>query len=333
MRVRVRIVAMLMTVATGAWLSAQQAAPGQATNGADNPPQYFWLQKAKGEYASPQQPIHRLADLKAKYKGQNAWREVVVRDGELQAEYQSVPAGTNVSPRMHPSTASFLVVFEGEMAWQIENQQPFTAKRGSIVNIPGYTIFSYQVTSSVPAVFIEVNPIHFDTVYPATEPAPAALPGREVIKAAYNGRRPKPYTAPNKPHWNLHDSIVANPARPGGVQVLTEHLYANANYGFADPNDPANPNRGQTRARPGGGAAAAGGPHLHPGNAEWWIVLVGQISGKFETGEVIGSEGDVLYAPPYMLHQMSNHGPGGSCRVAIGWFNPDHFDPVRGSSR
>ena len=112
-------------------------------------------------------------------------------------------------------------------------------------------------------------------------------------------------------------------------------MYANANFGFADPNDPANPNRGR-------GAAGRGTPpppiatinpnvpagHLHPDNVEWWIVLTGQISAKFEVGHFIASEGDVLYAPPYMLHAMANHGPGGSCRIAIGWYDPEHFDPV-----
>jgi len=29
-----------------------------------------------------------------------------------------------------------------------------------------------------------------------------------------------------------------------------------------------------------------------------------------------------------MLHAMANYGPGGSCRIAIGWYNPEHFDPV-----
>lgn len=320
LRVGIGIVLML---ATSAGMSAQQPAAGGSSAAAT--PQHFWIQKAKGSYTAPQKPLTRLADVKAKHKGKNDWREIAVKDGELLAEYVSVAAGAKVSPRMHPATASFLTVFEGEMRWQIENQEPFTAKRGSIVNIPAYTIFSFEVTSNVPAIFIEVNPIHFDTIYPASEPPPAALPGREVIKAAFNQRRPAPYVAPNKPHWNLHDSIIANPKRPGGVQVLTDHLYANANYGFADPNDPANPNRTGTAAPP----RPAGAPHLHPGNAEWWIVLTGHIQGKFETGEVIGSEGDILYAGPYMLHQMSNYGPGGSCRVAIGWFNPDHFDPVR----
>jgi len=114
-------------------------------------------------------------------------------------------------------------------------------------------------------------------------------------------------------------------------------MYANANFGFADPNDPANPNRGRGGA--GRGTAPPPPPiatinpnvpggHMHPDNVEWWIVLTGQISAKFEVGQFIASEGDVLYAPPYMLHAMANHGAGGSCRIAIGWYDPEHFDPV-----
>jgi mannose-6-phosphate isomerase-like protein (cupin superfamily) len=178
-----------------------------------------------------------------------------------------------------------------------------------------------------------VNAAHYYPVFPATSPAPAALPGRVVTKTRFDGRTPTPYVAPNRPHFNLHDSIAAG--RGGGVFVRTGHMYANANFGFADPNDPANPNRGR-------GGAARGTPpppiatinpnvpggHLHPDNVEWWIVLTGQISAKFEVGSFIASEGDVLYAPPTMLHAMANYGPGGSCRIAIGWYDPEHFDPV-----
>jgi mannose-6-phosphate isomerase-like protein (cupin superfamily) len=69
--------------------------------------------------------------------------------------------------------------------------------------------------------------------------------------------------------------------------------------------------------------------HLHAGSAEWWIVMVGHISGKFETGEVIGAEGDVLYAPPYTWHQMANSGPGASCRLTFGAYDPVNFGVVR----
>jgi mannose-6-phosphate isomerase-like protein (cupin superfamily) len=325
----------LLLLAANTWLGAQEASSaGQA--GARATRQEFWVQKVKETaYVPPNKPHTRLADLKAKYKGRSAWKETVVKDGESQADYVSVAPGTKVSPRLHPATPTLFVVFEGEMRWEIEAQTPFVAKRGSMVNVPSWTIFSYEVIGTMPAVFIEVNAAHFDTVYPATGPAPEALPGRVVVKTTFNERRATPYAAPNKPHFNLHDSIKANPGRPGGVQMLANHMYANANYGFADPNDPANPNRGNAAAR--GTAPPAPtrhfnpnvpGGHLHPGNGEWWIVLTGQISAKFETGSYIGSEGDVLYAPSYMLHAMANYGPGGSCRIAIGWFDPEHFDPV-----
>jgi mannose-6-phosphate isomerase-like protein (cupin superfamily) len=342
MGTHIRLATLLIVVAANASSSAQEAPTGPARGAGPAAKQEFWVQKTKvTTYVPPNKPHTRLADLKAKYKGQGAWKETVVKDGESQADYVSMVPGTKVSPRLHPATPTLFVVFEGEMRWEIENQEAFTAKRGSMVNIPSWTIFSYEVTGTVPAVFIEVNAIHFDNVFPAASPAPEALPGRAVIKTRFNERRPTPYVAPNKPHFNLHDSIKANPARPGGVQVRTEHLYANANYGFADPNDPANPNRGNA-ARGGGPAAAparGAGPapadfapnvpagHLHPGSSEWWIVLTGQISAKFEVGSFIGTEGDILYAPPYMSHAMANHGPGGSCRVAIGWYDQEHFDP------
>ena len=326
---RVRLVALfVLVVAAGAWLGAQEQTPAKT--------QEFWIQRAPGGkgYVAPNKPHHKISEVKAKHKGQPNWRETVVKDGEATAEYVSVAPGGKQSPRLHPAVPTLWVVFEGEMRWQIENQEPFTAKRGSMVHVPAWTIFSYESVGTVPAVFIEVNAAHMEPVFPATSPAPAALPGRVVTKMHFNERTPTPYVAPNRPHFNLHDSIAAG--RGGGVFINTPHMYANANFGFANPDDPANPNRGRGRGGRGRGAAPpiatlnpnAPGGHLHPDNVEWWIVLTGQIEAKFEAGHFIASEGDVLYAPPYMLHAMANYGPGGSCRIAIGWYNPEHFDPV-----
>ncbi len=327
---RVRLIALFVLVAAaGAWLGAQEQPAASST-------QEFWIQRAPGGkgYVPPNKPHTKLSDMKAKHKGQSSWRETAVKDGEAQADYVSVAPGAKLHPRLHPATPTLFVVFEGEMRWQIENQEAFTAKRGSMVHVPAWTIFSYDVVGAAPAVFIEVNAAHYEPVFPATSAAPAALPGRVVTKTRFNERRPTPYVAPNRPHFNLHDSIAAG--RGGGVFIDTPHMYANANFGFADPNDPANPNRGRGGRGRGGAPPApiatlnpnAPGGHLHPDNVEWWIVLTGQIEAKFEAGHFIASEGDVLYAPPYMLHAMANYGPGGSCRIAIGWYNPEHFDPV-----
>ena len=219
-----------------------------------SPTQEFWVQRTPGgkKLVAPNKHHHKISDVKAKHKGQANWRETAVKDGEAIAEYVSVAPGSKLSPRLHPAVPTLFVVFEGEMRWQIENQEEFTAKRGSMVHVPAWTIFSYESVGSAPAVFIEVNVAHYEPVFPATSPAPAALPGRVVTKMHFNERTPTPYVAPNRPHFNLHDSVAAG--RGGGVFINTPHMYANANFGFADPNDPANPNRGRGRGGRGRGA-------------------------------------------------------------------------------
>jgi mannose-6-phosphate isomerase-like protein (cupin superfamily) len=163
MSARVLSTTLPLVIAAGVWIGAQEAPKRQE----------FWVQKIKETvYVPPNKPLTKLADLKAKYKGQGAWKETVLKDGESQADYASMVPGTKVSPRLHPATPTLVVVFEGEMRWQIENQESFVAKRGSMVNIPSWTIFSYEVIGTVPAVFIEVNAIHFDNVFPATDRRP-----------------------------------------------------------------------------------------------------------------------------------------------------------------
>src|SRR5687767_4928201 len=127
---RVRLVAFLVLVAVaGSWLGAQEQPPART--------QEFWIQRAAGgkAMAAPNKHHHKISDVKAKHKGQPNWRETVVKDGEATAEYVSVAPGGKQSPRLHPAVPTLWVVFEGEMRWQIENQEPFTAKRGSMVHV------------------------------------------------------------------------------------------------------------------------------------------------------------------------------------------------------
>ena len=283
-------------------LSAQQA------------PTTYWVEKTKGGiYVPPNKPLTRLSDLKASHPGQTTWKELVVKDPEIQAEYNLAAPGTKISRRLHPDTGNFMVIVEGEMHFDIEGQKPIVAKRGSIVNILRATLFSYEIAGDKPALWVDVNPINFKTVFPADGPPPQPMAGGEVIKVSF-ARTPAGYVAPNMPHWNLFEAASAG--SPAGVRVLQDHLFASPLYGFADaggrgtaaPPAPFNPN------------SVFG--HMHAGPAEWWIVQVGQISAKFEnTGEFVASEGDILYAPPMMWHQMAFKGPGPSCRLAMGAYS------------
>jgi mannose-6-phosphate isomerase-like protein (cupin superfamily) len=301
------------------------------------PPATYWVAKTKGGlYVPPNKPLTRLSDLKARHTGQATWTELVVKDADMQAEYNSAAPGTKISRRFHPDTRDFMVVIDGEMHFDIEGQESFDATRGSIVNIPRSTIFAYEITGSRAALWVDMNQINFQTLFPGDGPAPAAPPGAEVIKVSFS-RTPGADTPPNMPHWNLFEAAKAGP--PGGPRVLEDHMFANPIYGFADPNDPLNPDR---RAVPENGRGAAPAPsapfnpnsvfgHLHAGPAEWWIVQSGRITARFEnTGEFVGIEGDILYAPPFMWHQMGFQGAGPSCRLAIGAYRLINMISVQG---
>jgi mannose-6-phosphate isomerase-like protein (cupin superfamily) len=317
------IVWMLIAGSCSGVLTAQPASRG--------PVQTWWVAKAKGGvYIPPNKPLTRLADLKAMHAGQTNWTEAVVRDLEDEAYYNSAAPGTKSGRRMHPDTGTLMVVVAGEMRFDIAGQDPIAATRGSIVNILRTSPYSYEVTGDKPALWVQICPTNFKTVYPADGPPPAATPGAEMVKVSFPSSPPA-YSAPNIPHWNLFEAAKADAT---GYRALQDHLFANPIYGYADPNDPQNPNRGNPSASGKGGGrsrgAAATGPfnpnsvfgHMHPGPAEWWIVQSGQVTGRFEnTGEFLAGEGDILYAAPMTWHQMGFKGPGLSCRLALGGYN------------
>src|SRR5499433_1924785 len=75
-----------------------------------------WAPKPKqpSKYVPPHKPHTKLADLKAKHKGQANWKEVIVDDDHINAAYIQSAPGTKVSRRFHPDTREWWVVMEGE---------------------------------------------------------------------------------------------------------------------------------------------------------------------------------------------------------------------------
>jgi hypothetical protein len=128
------------------------------------------------------------------------------------------------------------------------------------------------------------------------------------------------YSGINKLHWNTFDDGIGK-CTPRGPQVLDDHIFVNPLLGYVNPQD--NPCKTGSLNIGGGGRAqeASFNPrstfgHMHPGPAEWWIVQVGQISGRFENaGEFHAVEGDVLYAAPMSWHEMAAE----AHRARYGW--------------
>lgn len=161
---------LILTLAVFGWvgvLEAQDASPVPTAAWAPKPTQ-------TPGYMPPQKPWVKLSELKARHKGETNWRELIVDDGRLTAEYVSASTGTKVGKRFHPDTREWFAVVEGEIRVEIEGQASFTAARGSLVNIPRQTIYSLETAGETPSLRFAVNVARAKTLYPQDVEPPAA---------------------------------------------------------------------------------------------------------------------------------------------------------------
>ncbi len=297
MRTTVVLVAALVILNSSASISqAQQPLPKPV-------PTVVWAPKPVKTpgYTGIHKPWIKLADLKAKHKGQPAWRELLVNDDRLTAEYFSAAPGTRVSRRFHPDTREWFAVVEGEVRVEIEGQEPFTATRGSLVNIPRQTIYSLETIGTAPSLRFAVNVAGAKTVYPQDVEPPPPGPGQQWLQVRLN-RTPGRYDEFNRPHLNIHEAASKNEKYSGGRFVRDDKSEMLVIYGHEKNMPPLNPDdKG----------------HFHAESAEAWLVFSGQIRYAFEGRQpFIASEGDVVYVPSNTWHATRFIGDN-ACRLSI----------------
>jgi quercetin dioxygenase-like cupin family protein len=296
--------------------------------GGRGPAQTWWVEKTQGGvYKPPMRPLWKLSDLKQMHAGQNTWQEQIILDPEQDATYNSGAPGTKYTARLHPDTSTVFVVVAGQVHFTVEGQEPATAARGAIVHIMKGTIFSYDVTGDQNALWVEVNPTNYKTVYPSEGPQPSPAKGGTIVKVSF-GHNPAPYAGSNRLMYNTFTDWIEGCKT--GPAVLDDHLFASPLLGYVNAAENKCSN-GTATGNIGSGPLKPGDPpfnprsvfgHMHAGPAEWWIVQVGQIRGQFEnTGEFHAVEGDVLYAAPMSWHQMGAEAPSGpNVRLAMGGY-------------
>lgn len=302
MRIRTVILAGAVSGLLAAGAYAQRGGPPEEPSWAPKP-------VVLPKYVPPHKPHTKLADVKARHKGQSDWREVVVDDDHMHSEYVSSAPGAKVGRRFHPDTRAWWVVLEGQVKFEIEGQESFVATRGSMVQVPMQTIYSMETIGNQPSLRFETGIARAKTLYPQ-DVQPPKMPGFEFIPVRLR-RKPGPYDNGNQPHINLWD-LSKTPDYRGGRFVHDDRAVANIIYGY-EKNLPAfNPkNKG----------------HYHPECAEFWLIMAGQIRYPIEGhGTVIAAEGDMVYVPMYTFHAPRFHGEGPSCRLAMnGYPNIAHL--------
>jgi quercetin dioxygenase-like cupin family protein len=255
-------------------------------------------------YPAGQRAWTRLTDVKAAHKNQSDWRELIVDDGRLTGEYVAALPGTKVARRLHPDTREWFAVVEGEVRVEIEGQPPFTATRGSLVNIPRQTIYSLETVGDKPSLRFMVNVAHAKTLFPrdSAEPPQASPAGTSWVAATLN-RTAGQYDQFNQPHLNIHEAASRNEKYAGGRFVRDDKSEMLVLYGYEKNLPPLDPgDKG----------------HFHAESAEFWLVFTGQIRYAFEGQQpFIASEGDVVYVPAGTWHATRYTGPDPACRLSI----------------
>lgn len=256
------------------------------------------------KYTPPHKPHTKLAAVKDKHSGQPNWREVVVDDDHLNAAYVFSAPGAKVSRRFHPDTREWWVVLDGQIRFDIEGQQPFTASKGAMVQVPMQTMYSMETVGDKPSLRYEVNIAHAKTLYPH-ESQPPQIDGFNWIPVRI-ARRPGVYGYGNKPYVTF-EQLAEN--RDKNHAPMTQRV-------VQDDRGTANFIYGREKELPPLNVKDKG--HYHPECAEFWLIMAGQVRYPIEgQGVVIASEGDTVYVPKFTYHAPRFYGEAPACRLAM----------------
>ncbi|MGH9720422.1 MAG: cupin domain-containing protein, partial [Bryobacteraceae bacterium] len=240
-------------------------------------------------YTPPHRPHTKLADLKARHAHDADWRELIVDDEHLRSEYIQSKRGAREPRQLRPDTRTWWVVVEGQIRFEIEGQEPFVASKGSIVQVPMQTLYSFETVGGGPALRFETNIAGAKTLYPA-DVEPPRMPGFDWVRVRLP-RKPGVYGRENKAHTTFAELAkkLDEGTLKGTIRVVEDDRgAANFIYGYEKNLGPINANdKG----------------HYHPECAEYWLIMSGKIRYPIEgQGVIIANEGDVVYVPRFTYH-------------------------------
>jgi quercetin dioxygenase-like cupin family protein len=276
-------------------------AGGRGGRGGGPVTQLVWSPKAlkPGGWTAPMKPHTKLAEVLAKHKGQADWVEPVVDDETLHADYISMSPGKKTPKRMNADTHEWWVVWDGQIRFSIDGQEPFVASKGSLVQVPYRNMYTMETVGDTPSLRFEVNIARARKMY-AAEETPAPLAGNSYVKATIAGRGK--YEGRNKPLVDFN-AVVAG-TDPTREWVVDRDGYANIILGRGIPPPPLT-NKG----------------HFHQESAEFWFISLGQIRYNIEGLPVfVADPGDIVYVPKQRWHLASFAGDAMSCRIAMNAF-------------
>ena len=247
-------------------------------------------------WVAPNKPHTKVADLLAAHKGQQAWRQPVVRDALLQADYVQMAPGEKTPRQFQPDNPIWWIGQDGEVRFTIKGQEPIVATKGFLVQVPYRNIYQLTATGTAPALFLEVKVADSPTMYPEDE-TPAPVPGMEFVKVRISGKAT--YSDTVRPFFDFN-AMVAGGRGGSRAFVSDARAFANIIRGMPQADNPKDKG------------------HFHEVSAEFWLVLEGTIEYKIGDLPIFNAvQGDVVYVPKQTWHRAHHGGTGFSTRLAM----------------
>ena len=127
----------------------------QAPDNTDTRVFYYPKPLARTPWQPPMKPVTRLADVKAKHRGEPGWREPVIHDENTRAFLVQEPAGTTHARKLYPDSPAWWAVLDGRIRFEVEKPdrtfEVFEATKGSYVFVSERMLHSFAVVGNLPA--------------------------------------------------------------------------------------------------------------------------------------------------------------------------------------
>ena len=252
-------------------------------------------------WTAPNKPHWKLSELLESHKGEAAWKETVVSDSLLHAEYIQLAPGTKTKRQFHPDNRVWWVIQSGQLQFNIEGQDPFVATKGFLVQVPYRNIYNMEVVGSTPALLLEVTTAGTQVMYPLDE-TPTPVPGMEFLKVRITGKGK--YDELNRPYFDFNTMVAENKFQQKPF-VTDARAFANIIRGNPQKDNPKDKG------------------HFHEVSGEFWFILEGQIEYKIGSLPIfLADQGDIVYVPKQTWHRAHHGGTGPSTRLAMNGY-PD----------
>jgi len=252
--------------------------------------------KTPTKWLAPNKPHTKLTELLAAHKGQASWREPIVRDTLLVADYVQMAPGEKTRRQFQPDNPIWWIVQAGEVRFTIEGIDPIVATKGFLVQVPYRNVYQFETVGASPALLFEVKVTDSPTMYPADE-TPVPAPGMEFLKVRISGKAK--YSDTVRPFLDFNGAVAAG-KRVAGPFVSDARGFANVIRGMPQEDNPRDKG------------------HFHEVSSEFWFILEGTINYKIADLPIFDAmQGDIVFVPKQTWHRAHHGGTGYSTRLAM----------------